>query len=133
MSQSDPVLIRVDGFPVHFSQAKKWVPGLSRSTLYRWAKDGIDNPAAAELIRLHATGRVMPALRSWREFSFDRDFNLRTPSGHAMHPAQIEQFGWTQGLWCRAVDSLAEISDSLKEIRGEPRNPLKAVNSQQQT
>jgi hypothetical protein len=107
-----------DGLTITIAKAAKLLPTTSRTTLYRWSKQGIDNDAAAALLTLYAQNRVIPKVRQWQGFTIAPDGQICTPSGQMVTLSQIDQYGWVLAMWSKNLNVLAEISKTLKAIEG---------------
>jgi hypothetical protein len=105
------------GLTTTIERAAKLMPTVSRTTLYRWSKQGIDNEPAKALLTLYASNRVIPPVRQWQGFTVDDNGQIHTPSGQALYPSQIDQYGWILAMWNKNLNVLENIDASLKEIR----------------
>jgi hypothetical protein len=105
------------GLKITIERAAKILPTVSRTTLYRWSKQGIDNEPAKALLTLYTANRVIPPVRQWQGFTVDDNGQIHTPSGQSLYPSQIDQYGWILAMWHKNLTVLSNINDSLTEIR----------------
>ena len=107
------------GHEMTIHAASKLLPSVSRTTLYRWYKYGIDNEPAKQLLRLYAEHRVMPDRVAWRGFEFGREGNLLTRSGQSLFPTQLDQLGWMIQILMQSQQTAKDIRDALHAIAGD--------------
>lgn len=102
---------------ISINEARRILKSVSKATLYRWSKNGIDNDMAKELLTLYFDQRVIPATKKWHGVKITERDRLITPSGNELQPHQIDQYSWVTKQWFQSVESIQQISATLDEIR----------------
>jgi len=122
-----------NGLSINMEDAKRALRQVSKSTFYRWAKEGIDNQYAEQLLVLFSEHRVMPRTKDWQGWKFNHEGELccdRYPQRKGMGPYQLEQTLFLQNMFLDQCEVMEQIRNALTAI--EPRSDKPALDDSQE-